>query len=107
MITGKSYDLLKFLVQSLLPILGTLYFVLAPILSLPNAEEIVGTIIVIDANLGVLLYWSQAKYNKWVVRGGVLMVTETNEGETYSLVLADDPEVLKTMKEVRFDIRKE
>jgi hypothetical protein len=107
MITGKSYDLLKFLVQSLLPILGTLYFVFAPILSLPNAEEVVGTIIVIDANLGVLLYWSQAKYNTEIARGGILMVTETNEGETFSLVLADDPEVLKTKREVRFDIRKE
>jgi hypothetical protein len=107
MITGKSYDLLKFLVQSLLPILGTLYFVFAPILSLPNAEEIVGTIIVIDANLGLLLHWSQAKYNTGVMRGGILMVTETDEGETFSLVLADDPDILKTKNEVRFDICKE
>lgn len=106
MITGKSYDLLKFLVQSLLPILGTLYFVLAPILSLPSAEEVVGTIVVIDANLGVLLYWSQAKYNNKIMRGGVLSIIQMDEGEKFCLELSDDPEVLKTMKEVRFDIRK-
>jgi hypothetical protein len=107
MITGKSYDLLKFLVQSFLPILGTLYFVFAPILSLPNAEEVVGTIIVLNALLGIFLSISQAKYNKEISQGGILVVTQTDEGETFNLVLADDPEVLKTKREVRFDIRKE
>jgi hypothetical protein len=35
------------------------------------------------------------------------MVVETEEGELFTLELADDPEVLKTKREVRFDIRKE
>ncbi len=107
MITGRPYDLLKFLVQSLLPILGMLYFVFAPILRLPNAEEVVGTIVVIDATLGVILRWSQAKYNEGVMKGGILVVTQTATGEAYTLELADDPEVLKTKQEVRFGIQNE
>ena len=62
--SDKTYDILKFVAQILLPALGTLYFALAQIWDLPLAEEIVGTITAVDAFLGAVLGISTANYNK-------------------------------------------
>ena len=53
--SNKTYDILKWIAQILLPALGTLYFALASIWGFPYAEQIVGTITAVDAFLGVLL----------------------------------------------------
>lgn len=63
MLSNKSYDMLKWVAQILLPAAGTLYFALAGIWGLPYAEQIVGTITAIDTFLGVLLGLSSNKYN--------------------------------------------
>jgi len=62
--SNKTYDILKFIAQILLPAIGTLYFALARIWDLPLAEQIVGTITAIDAFLGAILGISTMKYNK-------------------------------------------
>lgn len=62
--SNKTYDTLKWVAQILLPGAGTLYSALAGIWGLPYGEQIVGTIIAIDAFLGVLLGISAAQYNK-------------------------------------------
>lgn len=62
--SNKTYDILKFVAQILLPALGTLYFALASIWGLPYGEEIVGTITAVDAFLGALLGISTVQYNK-------------------------------------------
>ena len=61
---NKTYDVLKYIAQVVLPALGTLYFALASIWGLPFSEEIVGTITAIDAFLGVLLKISSDNYYK-------------------------------------------
>lgn len=65
-ISNKTYDVLKWVAQYLLPASGTLYFALANIWGFPYGEEIVGTITAVDAFLGVLLGISSAQYNKTV-----------------------------------------
>ena len=62
--SNKTYDILKWIAQILLPAIGTLYFALAGIWDLPYAEGIVGTITAIDTFLGCLLGISTANYNK-------------------------------------------
>lgn len=62
--SNKTYDLLKWMAQYLLPGLGTLYFALASIWGLPYGEQIVGTITAIDAFLGMILGISLKTYNK-------------------------------------------
>ena len=62
--TNKTYDVLKFLAQIVLPAAGTLYFALANIWGLPLGEEVVGTITAVDAFLGAILGISTAQYNK-------------------------------------------
>ncbi len=62
--SNKTYDVLKWIAQFLLPAAGTLYFALAGIWGLPYGEQVVGTITAIDTFLGVLLGISTASYNK-------------------------------------------
>lgn len=64
MMSNKTYDVLKFIAQILLPALGTLYFALASIWNLPYGEQVVGTISAVDAFLGALLGISTKKYNE-------------------------------------------
>ena len=63
-ISNKTYDVLKWIAQYLLPATGTLYFALASIWGLPYGEEVVGTITAVDTFLGVLLGISTAQYKK-------------------------------------------
>ena len=64
MLSNKTYDILKWVAQLLLPALGTLYFALAGIWGFPYGEQVVGTITAIDTFLGVILGISTAQYNK-------------------------------------------
>ena len=63
-LNNKTYDILKYIAQVVLPALGTFYFALASIWGLPYGEEIVGTITAIDTLLGALLMISTSQYNK-------------------------------------------
>lgn len=69
-LNDKTYDLLKWVAQILLPAAGTLYFALSKIWGLPFATEVVGTITAIDAFLGAILGISTAQYNKTLDTGG-------------------------------------
>lgn len=63
-LNDKTYDILKWIAQYVLPAAGTLYFALAGIWGLPYGEQIVGTITAVDTFLGVLLGISTANYKK-------------------------------------------
>ena len=63
-LTNKTYDVLKWVAQYLLPAAGTLYFALSGIWGLPYGEQIVGTITAVDTFLGVVLGISTMQYNK-------------------------------------------
>ena len=64
--SNKVYDVLKFIAQIVLPALGTLYFALAQIWGLPYGEQIVGTIVAVDAFLGTMLGVSTKSYLKGI-----------------------------------------
>jgi hypothetical protein len=61
-ISNKFYDILKFVALYVLPGLATLYFGLAAIWRLPYPEQVVGTILALDAFLGALLGLSNSQY---------------------------------------------
>lgn len=103
--SNKLYDSLKFLAQILLPALGTLYFALAAIWGLPAAEQVMGTIIAIDAFLGVVLGISTRAYNNSDARyDGSLDVVDGGDKKLYSLNLEGDPAKLDQKDEVRFKV---
>lgn len=62
--SNKTYDILKYVAQIVLPALGALYFALSQIWGLPYGEQIVGTITAVDCFLGAILGISTAVYNK-------------------------------------------
>lgn len=62
--SNKTYDILKWVAQIVLPAAGTLYFALSTIWGLPFGEQVVGTITAIDAFLGAILGISTRNYNK-------------------------------------------
>lgn len=64
--SNKTYDLLKWITQYLLPATGTLYFALSGIWGFPYGEEVVGTLVALTAFLGVALGISTSNYKKQV-----------------------------------------
>ena len=62
--SNKTYDVLKYIAQIVLPAIGALYFGLAKIWGFPYATEVVGTISVVDAFLGAVLKISTDQYNE-------------------------------------------
>jgi len=62
--SNKTYDILKYIAQIVLPALGALYFALSQIWGLPYGEEIVGTITALDCFLGAILGISTVRYSK-------------------------------------------
>ena len=62
--SNRTYDILKFITQIVIPALGTLYFALSAIWGLPYGEQIVGTLVAIDTFMGAVLGISSAQYNE-------------------------------------------
>lgn len=104
MITGKLYDYLKWLAQVLLPAFGALYVALAALWHFPAPQEVAGTVLAVDAFLGVILGISQVAYAN-ATTGGTLNVLETDTSIGYDLELDGHPEELKDKKEVRFKVK--
>lgn len=64
LMSNKVYDVLKWIAMVFLPAAGALYFGLANIWGFPYAEQIVGSVSVIDTFLGAVLMISTNEYNK-------------------------------------------
>lgn len=62
--SNKTYDILKWVAQIVLPAFGTLYAALAGIWGFPYGDQIVGTILAVDTFLGALLGISSVQYSK-------------------------------------------
>ena len=63
-LNDRVYNFLKWLAMIVMPAIGSLYFGLSGIWGCPYAEQIVGTITLVDTFLGALLGISTAQYNK-------------------------------------------
>ena len=62
--SNKTYNVLKWIAQVVLPAMATLYFALAGIWDFPYGEQVVGTITAVDTFLGVVLGISSVQYKK-------------------------------------------
>lgn len=62
--SNKTYDVLKYIAQIVLPAIGTLYAALSGIWGFPYGEQVVGSILAVDTFLGAILGISSAKYQK-------------------------------------------
>ena len=107
LLTNKTYNILKWVAQYLLPASGTLYFALASIWGLPHGEQIIGTVTAVDIFLGVILGLSANQYNKTaVVTDGQLLIDTSNPTrDTYRLDLGENLEGLSSKKTITLAVK--
>ena len=103
--SNKTYDLLKWIAQYLLPASATLYFALSDIWGLPYGKEVVGTLTALTAFLGVILGISTAQYNKKDHSDGTLDIdTTSTDKDLYRLNLTTGFEDLKLKDEIKLKV---
>lgn len=61
---NRTYDILKYIAQIVIPAIGVLWFTISQIWGMPYGEEILGTITAVDCFLGAILGISTMAYNK-------------------------------------------
>lgn len=98
------YKKAKWLVQVVLPAIGTMYFALSAFWDLPEPEKVIGTITVVTFFLGTLLGISTRSYNNSDARfDGSLDVTIKPDGDKVAVlgfdkVLPHDVDKLSELK---------
>lgn len=106
-LNNKAFDITKHIAQIYLPAAGTLYFALAGIWHLPSAEEVVGSVVAVDAFLGVLLGLSTASYNKSDDKyDGVFQVEDSGEDGSALRLKSVDFHALDTKDELIFKLKR-
>lgn len=108
LLSNSTYDVLKWVATIFLPAFGALYFGLAQIWGLPAAEEVVGTTVVVDTFLGVLLGLSTRQYdNSEAKYDGAFIVNENApEDEPFRLEMDVTPEELADKKDITIRVEK-
>lgn len=103
MLTDWAYAFGKKLVQLILPAISAAYFALAKIWGLPSAEEIVGTIAVIEIFLGTTLHISSAQFDSsGAAFDGHVTVTPNEMGTAVKLNL--DPNDLVDKSQITLKV---
>ena len=68
LMSDKTYDIMKWIVQYILPGLGVLYAIIAGVTGLPYAEVVLAVVMAVDWFLGIILGISTSQYNKYVAK---------------------------------------
>ena len=66
LMSDKTYDIMKWIVQFILPGLGVLYAIIAGATGLPYAEVVLAVVMAVDWFLGIILGISTKQYNKYI-----------------------------------------
>lgn len=106
-LSNKAYDRLKYVAQIFLPALGALYFGLAQIWGLPNAEEVVGTITTFDIFLGAVLLLSSRQYeNSDAKYDGALVIDSSDpDKDLYSFEVGAPLDELTDKRSLTFKVQ--
>jgi imidazoleglycerol phosphate synthase glutamine amidotransferase subunit HisH len=105
LLSNRAYDVLKQVVQIVLPAVGTLYFALSQIWGLPHGEQVVGTVAALSVFLGAVLGLSSLQYNASEDKyDGSLEIKKGNDDRLFRLNLRDDPDRLEEKNEVLFKV---
>lgn len=106
-LSNRTYDVSKHLALVVLPALGTLYFALSMIWGFPYGEEVVGSIVALEAFLGLVLGVSSNQYKDSDARfDGVMEVIEDEESKRFVMNYDKDPYDLDQQDTVTFKVQK-
>jgi hypothetical protein len=103
MITGRLNRWCTWLVQIVLPALGTLYFVFSG----PKANTVVGIIMILIWLFGAMLWMSQLVYAMKVGQGDLVIDEDKSGAMSMRLELDQTPEELANKREVRFKVKRQ
>ena len=84
-LTGRSYDALKWVALIFLPAFGAFYYSLSGIWNLPAAEQVVGTIVITETFVGLLVGASHRNYQKSDAWADGEMVVHREDGVPVSV----------------------
>lgn len=106
MLSNQSYNTIKWLVQTVLPLSGSLYFGLAQTWDLPASEQVVGTLALLATFFGAILGISSKRYNaSGLAHDGEMIIKEDADGKkTFTLSINEDPELMTDKTSVSFRI---
>lgn len=100
LVSNRTYDTIKQLVQKGLPALGALYAGLAVIWGLPNGEEVVGSIAALTVCLGVFLSISDRRYESSGAKYDGEVVVTGDPGNPHALVFTPPLSELENQKQI-------
>lgn len=66
LMSDKTYDIMKWIVQYILPGLGVLYAIIAGATGIPYADIVLAVVMAVDWFLGIILGISTKQYNKYI-----------------------------------------
>lgn len=66
LMSDEVYNIMKWIVQYILPGLGVLYAIIAGATGLPYAEVVLAVVMAVDWFLGIILGISTKQYNKYI-----------------------------------------
>lgn len=106
LMSNNVYNILKQLVQIILPAFGVFYMTLGNVWGFPGSKQVSDTIIAICTFIGVLLSFGARSYNKSDAQyDGALDITHKEDGsKVYSLNLNTDTSVLDSKRNVNFKV---
>lgn len=106
LLNNTAYDVVKYLAMIVFPAIGTLYFAIAGIWHLPDADQVVGTVVAVDTFLGVVLRISSTQYNNSDSRfDGSIDVVDAGDGTgMINLHPATHPAEFVGKKQVTFKV---
>ena len=104
--SDKTYNVLRWFVELLLPGLGALYFGLSQLWALPNPAEVVGTISLLTIFFGSLIGISRSKYNSSPAKfDGALVFDETDPmKDTFTLEVGNLFDTVQTKDAVTLKV---
>lgn len=103
-LSNGFYDFLSYLTKYILPGLGTLYFGLARIWDFPYGEEVIGSLVLVEAFLGIVIGLSQRTYQG----AGEIVFKPDEEGVLRPSIAANYPlEDLDSGKSVQMTVIKQ
>lgn len=105
-LNNKQYDAVKFLTVTLLPALGTLYFALGQTWGLPHPQEVMGTLLAIQAFIGVVMHISTNQYESSGAKysGEINIAKQPNGEKKASVVFNQHPAELDDKADAIFKV---
>lgn len=107
--TDAVYRKLRFMALIVLPALAALYFGVSQIWGLPNTEEVMGTIALVDTFLGSLLKWSTSTYESGTLEqpkkyDGAVSLEPGEEGGSQLRLHEINPRAVETKTEITLKV---